>query len=228
MCGGLASETQNPVGGIPPYSFIKKSGFLPPGMTLELNGLISGSPTVPGTYNFKLCAKDLYMNEGCQDYTFVVAKEDEASYASPSTPSAPTPAPQPAEKPASEYEHTITSATCTAVPSKNEYDPYLNKIIRANGTMRGSVGATFYTSSSYEMLTCGAWTLFKTSGGTSQFCNRKAGEPEQSTWTFESTDSGSMQKTFSFFATSGCCYDGTRLLQDNKSKQTKILDQPCS
>src|SRR3989344_4393654 len=55
-CGGLAGRTDSPVGGSPPYSFSKASGFLPPGMTLELNGLLSGSPTLAGTYNFKLCA----------------------------------------------------------------------------------------------------------------------------------------------------------------------------
>ena len=82
-CGGLAGDTQTPIGGSPPYSFVKSSGFLPPGMSLELNGLLSGSPTTEGTYNFKLCAKDLSMNQGCENYTLVVKKED--SIAQPSS-----------------------------------------------------------------------------------------------------------------------------------------------
>lgn len=74
-CGGLAGETQTPVGGSPPYSLVKGSGFLPPGMSLELNGLLSGAPTTAGTYNFKICAKDLKMNQGCQNYVLVVKEE---------------------------------------------------------------------------------------------------------------------------------------------------------
>ncbi|MDO8482884.1 MAG: putative Ig domain-containing protein [bacterium] len=73
-CGGLAGATTDPRGGRPPYSFIKKSGFLPPGMALELNGTLKGTPTQEGTYNFKLCAKDLYGGEGCQNLAVIVSK----------------------------------------------------------------------------------------------------------------------------------------------------------
>lgn len=76
-CGALADTTTDPRGGTSPYSFIKKSGFLPPGMTLELNGTLSGSPTQTGTYNFWLCAKDLYGGEGCQNLAVVVKKAEE-------------------------------------------------------------------------------------------------------------------------------------------------------
>ncbi|MDP2598357.1 MAG: putative Ig domain-containing protein [Candidatus Liptonbacteria bacterium] len=78
-CGGETGETQTPVGGSPPYSFVKSSGFLPPGMSLELNGLLSGSPTVAGTYNFRICAKDLQMNEGCEDFALLVKKDAPAT-----------------------------------------------------------------------------------------------------------------------------------------------------
>ena len=74
-CGGLAGATTDPRGGGPPYSFVKSSGFLPPGMALELNGTLKGTPTQEGTYNFKLCAKDLYGGEGCQDLAVVVSKD---------------------------------------------------------------------------------------------------------------------------------------------------------
>ncbi len=88
-CGGLADTATNPKGGTPPYSFVKKSGFLPPGMTLELNGTLSGSPTEAGTYNFRMCAKDLYGGEGCQNLTVVVKKPGTSPItpASPPTPS---------------------------------------------------------------------------------------------------------------------------------------------
>ena len=75
-CGGLADTTTDPKGGTPPYSFVKKSGFLPPGMALELNGTLRGSPTETGTYNFRLCAKDLYGGEGCQNLAVVVKEKE--------------------------------------------------------------------------------------------------------------------------------------------------------
>ncbi|MEK7097926.1 MAG: SH3 domain-containing protein [Patescibacteria group bacterium] len=75
-CGALADTTTDPRGGTPPYSFIKKSGFLPPGMALELNGTLKGSPTQEGTYNFRMCAKDLYGGEGCQNLEVVVKKAE--------------------------------------------------------------------------------------------------------------------------------------------------------
>lgn len=78
-CGALADTTTDPRGGTPPYSFIKKSGFLPPGMMLELNGTLRGSPTQEGTYNFRLCAKDLYGGEGCQNLAVMVKKAEEIS-----------------------------------------------------------------------------------------------------------------------------------------------------
>src|SRR3989344_5982984 len=84
-CGGLADTATNPTGGRPPYSFVKKSGFLPPGMTLELNGTLRGSPTQTGTYNYQLCAKDLYDGEGGQNLAGVVS-EDKKSDSFPYVP----------------------------------------------------------------------------------------------------------------------------------------------
>src|SRR3989338_6552773 len=51
-CGALAGATINPYGGSPPYSFLVQfgNGFLPPGLILELNGLLKGTPTLPGAY----------------------------------------------------------------------------------------------------------------------------------------------------------------------------------
>ena len=91
-CGALADTTTDPRGGTPPYSFIKKSGFLPPGMTLELNGTLRGSPTQTGTYEFRLCAKDLYGGEGCQNLAVVVKEKEATGGLSPqeATPSADT------------------------------------------------------------------------------------------------------------------------------------------
>src|SRR3989338_1970112 len=135
-CGGLAGRTDSPVGGSPPYSISKTSGFLPPGMTLELNGLLSGSPTTAGTYNFKLCAKDLQMNKGCEDYTIVVEKTETAPVI-------------PKEEQA-EYSATIDSASCKKSNCTKFYCDY---VVTAAGTATGPVGAEFSINGAYNYET---------------------------------------------------------------------------
>ena len=50
---GLAyHQTLTASGGQPPYSWTNTSGALPPGLTLATNGLISGTPTTNGAFNF--------------------------------------------------------------------------------------------------------------------------------------------------------------------------------
>src|SRR5204863_4393206 len=48
------SFTVGAAGGSP--TFALESGTLPPGLTIGANGLISGTPTAAGTYNFNLRA----------------------------------------------------------------------------------------------------------------------------------------------------------------------------
>ncbi|HSE38163.1 MAG TPA: Ig domain-containing protein, partial [Blastocatellia bacterium] len=49
----------NVTGGVPTYQFSILSGSLPPGVTLNSNsGLISGTPTVVGTFSFTVKVTD--------------------------------------------------------------------------------------------------------------------------------------------------------------------------
>jgi hypothetical protein len=48
----------NATGGTGPYSFSLSSGTLPPGLTLNAGGVLSGTPTSPGTCNFTVTATD--------------------------------------------------------------------------------------------------------------------------------------------------------------------------
>ena len=75
-CGGLRPAT-NPTGGKPPYSMSVKlgGGFLPPGIALNLDGWLTGTPTKEGTYNFRVCARDGFGEEGCTAVTINVQPE---------------------------------------------------------------------------------------------------------------------------------------------------------
>ncbi|MEM5804793.1 MAG: S8/S53 family peptidase [Candidatus Aenigmatarchaeota archaeon] len=78
-CGGLTPST-NPAGGKPPYSFHvgMSGGFPPTGISLNLNGLLHGTPTITGTYTFPVCARDGFGNENCDDVTIDVRPEEPA------------------------------------------------------------------------------------------------------------------------------------------------------
>ncbi len=169
-CGGLADAATNPIGGRPPYSFVKKSGFLPPGMALELNGTLGGAPTETGTYNFRLCAKDLYGGEGCQNLAVVVKKEETSVVAPPPVIDA------------AEFAK-IESATCQPI-----YDEYLSgrQLITVKGT-GGGRGLTFFCDNRYgggpchnQALACDSWTV-KHVGS----CVRETGQPETTEWTYQ-------------------------------------------
>ena len=56
--GGFYFQSVAATGGTQPSSFSLLSGNLPPGLTLSPNGVITGTPTAAGTYNFTLQATD--------------------------------------------------------------------------------------------------------------------------------------------------------------------------
>jgi len=56
--GAPYSQTITTTGGTPPITFTLFSGALPPGLTLQSNGTITGVPTGTGTFNFIIQATD--------------------------------------------------------------------------------------------------------------------------------------------------------------------------
>ena len=73
LCGAF-EETTNPTGGQPPYHFTLGTlgGFPPFGILLNLNGLLTGTPTIEGTKFFTVCAIDLVGQESCQQTSLEV------------------------------------------------------------------------------------------------------------------------------------------------------------
>ena len=58
--------------GTPPFVFAVTSGALPPGLALSAEGLLSGTPTTPGTFPFRVEITDATACEGGTDYTITV------------------------------------------------------------------------------------------------------------------------------------------------------------
>lgn len=70
--GALYSATISAVGGTAPYTFAVPPGTLPPGLTLTSAGLLSGTPTTPGTSIFTITATDANGCTGFRVYTVTI------------------------------------------------------------------------------------------------------------------------------------------------------------
>jgi|GEM_PF-1588890 len=160
-CGGLRPAT-NPTGGKPPYSMSVKlgGGFLPPGIALNLDGWLTGTPTKEGTYPFTVCARDGFGEEGCVAVTITVQP-------------AQTPSPPPAPEPAASAVE-ITSVSCK-ITNVNEYGDTFY-LLEATGTASASRSDATLGAQPATITSCGSW---ETHG---YGCIRGSG-PEQITWT---------------------------------------------
>ena len=157
-CGGLDGASTDPTGGKPPYSF-EANGILPPGLTLNLNGLLAGTPTLDGTYNFQICAKDLQTNQGCADFT-VVVKEPEI-----------------------EPGISVDSTSCTVINREigseggPAYDIYTFEI-KISGTVTGPVNSLFSVHSN----TVGVSDYYFIEGVSSEYYNKKPAYIQTPSW----------------------------------------------
>ncbi|MBI3765430.1 MAG: putative Ig domain-containing protein [Ignavibacteriales bacterium] len=69
IVGTVYSQTITASGGTAPYSFVKASGTLPSGLSLSSSGVLSGTPTTPGSFTFAIEATDVNGCNGTQSYT---------------------------------------------------------------------------------------------------------------------------------------------------------------
>ena len=67
------SETISASGGTAPYTFAVTAGALPSGLSLSSAGILTGTPTAGGTFNFTVTAADAGSVSGAQAYTLTVA-----------------------------------------------------------------------------------------------------------------------------------------------------------
>lgn len=69
------SQTFSTAGGTTPYRYSISAGSLPDGLTLNgTSGVLSGSPTTAGTYNFTVSVTDAYGAAGSAAYSLTVAE----------------------------------------------------------------------------------------------------------------------------------------------------------
>jgi Putative Ig domain len=66
------SQTLSAVGGTAPFTFGVASGSLPPGLTLSASGLLSGTPTDSGSFNFTVTATDAASASASQTFSVVI------------------------------------------------------------------------------------------------------------------------------------------------------------
>src|SRR3546814_689411 len=75
--GAAYSQTISASGGTAPYSFALAAGSLPAGLTLSAAGVLSGTPTAFGSFNFTVSATDSSTGAGPygqpQAYTLTIA-----------------------------------------------------------------------------------------------------------------------------------------------------------
>jgi len=163
------SSATNPKYGLPPYSFYVESGsFLPFGLTLNLNGLITGTPTAAGSRTANICAKDTGGFYACRSITIEVA---------------PKAAPEPTGT------VSISSGSCTFLSQHQGYNIYetvFSYDVRVSGTVSGSEGARFDPGVNpgwNAQINCGSWSTSVDYYDT--ICVRQAGQPESTSWSVQ-------------------------------------------
>lgn len=70
--GVAYSQNFGATGGTGTYTFARTSGALPNGLSLSSAGVLSGTPTVAGTFNFDVTATDTNFNTGTRSYSVTV------------------------------------------------------------------------------------------------------------------------------------------------------------
>jgi Putative Ig domain len=73
VAGVRYSQNITATGSTGPYAFAITNGSLPLGLTLAANGVLSGTPTAAGSFNFTVTATDSASSPGSRAYVLIVA-----------------------------------------------------------------------------------------------------------------------------------------------------------
>jgi large repetitive protein len=68
------SQQLSSTGGIAPYTYTISAGALPVGLSLSSTGIISGTPTAAGTFNFSILSSDISAFNAIRAYSVTVAQ----------------------------------------------------------------------------------------------------------------------------------------------------------
>ena len=129
------SQTISAGGGNAPYTFSISSGSLPAGLSLNGNGLLSGTPSAGGLYTFTVTVTDASLSTAARTYADV-------AFAAPSIALSPSSLPNAAQN--SAYSQTITAGGGTA--------PYVYAVTGGSlpsGMSLGSTGVLSGTPTGY-------------------------------------------------------------------------------
>jgi large repetitive protein len=107
------STTFTASGGSAPYTLALTSGALPPGLVLHPTGVLSGSPTMSGSFNIVVSATDALNFKGSQAYTITVGEQVPIAANSAST----TPANTAVTIPVASAGGPVTSVAVTQPPA---------------------------------------------------------------------------------------------------------------
>jgi large repetitive protein len=125
--GVAYSQTLSASGGIAPYTYSISTGALPSGLTLSsITGVISGTATAAGTFNFTVTAKDSDSFTATQVYSIAVARQASQTTVSAS-PSVASPA-----------QAITLTATVSATVAGTSVVPSGTVTFRENGTQLGT------------------------------------------------------------------------------------------
>lgn len=187
---GVFNTVTNPTGGSQPYTFSVgfDGGLMAPGLTLSLNGILSGTPTLEGIYNVQICIRDNAMNDECDFTTITVNPEIPVAEETPLT-------------------LTFDSINCSLIRREDIACGYNQRCITdyyevtASGTISGPVSSGIfimpvqadpYDGQYYSSFGGDDKTLMTASWDndnrydTAHTIRRAEGNPESTTWTYMS------------------------------------------